>query len=928
MRDRSKVTLGGFKGLDTLSTPINVSANHATEMENLIYRDGTNHKRYGWKTRHRLRVGGKFLSIKGIFNFKLLTEEGYKDYLIVYADKKFYKLEGGAFIQLYTNNALLDQECKCFVNNNKAYFIGCGDYLVFSAGVMQRVVDSEVYIPTTTENIGFEEDGTHYQRVTAEERNLLTPYIKNTLFGRKEVDEVATYYLDKVNATDIEVSIERMNGEEREIVVLESTANIPLYANDEIIGKGKIVLNGFACKYSGLKISFEPLYKILGEANKSRVFVALRTKTYETKGIYEVPKLVEVNILVSKEGDTKNTTLTTYETNVSVDDNNFCTLESNEVTLDLLEYGVKYEPTNCVVYKVGEVELSSANEDCKGSFDYENCKLTLNKVEGNANFYEPITPDVPNITVKLKLEEKSNIVTLSNIANVFGLSGVHDRLFLVDNTGNTIRWTKDDDFTYFGEKSYCLCGGTETKIIGLERQSDSTLLAVKEHSVRDASIFTISGRIDERTIDGRVDYTTIFSAKGYQVGMSAIGEIINFNGECLMVCRDGVYAVKLGENSTIETRYVVPRSKQISNKLEKKNLSQAKCVSFNNKLYLAIDGECYVADSSQITNVGTDMNSTANYEWWKWTNMPVKVWGYVNNELWFGTDDGQLCSFTNDYFDEEITELSAGLIAYDTNDDGTIDETEFGRFAISNSFKIDNDDKFIIECDFYGKIECPYEVVDGETRYYVPLNHYKDGEEIIVGEDKVVITKTDEYISINQKATDGVFYKNFKGIELGVKVGQDNFELLYNGKEITWKGTDHNPSINDFIGTLYHKQPIKAYWISGAMDLGTTTYSKTLTYLIIAGEKNLANHLKYAIRTRVDIKEFELLRDNNGFDWLGFDLKTLSLDSDYASTYSRKLNIRNVNYITFYYESDLAEDIAINSVQIEFKINKKNIGAR
>ena len=73
LRDRSRRTLGGFKGLDTLSAAVDVSAIHATEMKNLISRDGVNHKRFGWKTQYRITDVDKdgksyYPKIQGIFD--------------------------------------------------------------------------------------------------------------------------------------------------------------------------------------------------------------------------------------------------------------------------------------------------------------------------------------------------------------------------------------------------------------------------------------------------------------------------------------------------------------------------------------------------------------------------------------------------------------------------------------------------------------------------------------------------------------------------------------------------------------------------------------------------------------------------------------------------------------------------------------------
>ena len=96
----------------------------------------------------------------------------------------------------------------------------------------------------------------------------------------------------------------------------------------------------------------------------------------------------------------------------------------------------------------------------------------------------------------------------------------------------------------------------------------------------------------------------------------------------------------------------------------------------------------------------------------------------------------------------------------------------------------------------------------------------------------------------------------------------------------------------------------------------------------MTGEKDLANRLKYGLKTRFTHRDYELLRANNDLDFTELDLQTVSMDSDFASSYTKKLNIRNINFLMLYFVSDTAEDIALNSVQIEFKLYKRNIGVR
>ncbi len=1048
LRDRSRITLGGFKGLDTLSAAVDVSAIHATEMKNLISRDGVNHKRFGWKTQFRIRdENGLFLKIQGIFDFTICHER----FLIVYAGKKFWRIDAlsnnyqditdsATTIAVIDKTLLDDTECKCYVNGNKAYFIGCGDLLVFSKwgnGLfeLRRVVGNEdVHIPTTTENIGSEEDGQHYTRITAEERNLLSPQTKNLLFGRESMEytdasnyDTATYYLDATGFIDLELSIEHENGTTTAMKRDSSsyaycTAGskikrlaMPSYTKSiEMTGEIK---NGVSTLpstgESGGAVPFATTFPVVGGASGYDVDVALMengdkllfncteggnstlvSKSWTVDGetftfnpptqfqatlIYEksdgnriaLKSMSSCSISVSMISATESSF--TYNKNLHFPSMDYDLSEYNAVLssdynrtdygfpiFDFSSFVVRSEDDSAIgeVYPdIGKLVLYPSTKTVEdaggdsggdtgggssGGTEYYSLFSGFITVTKNARFYAPLTPDTPNITAKMTFTDKSASIISATKGCEFGAQGGTDRLFIVDNTGNTVRWSKDEDFTYFGEKSWCVCGTSDKSITGMDRLNDSTLLIVKEYSPREPSIFIITGNImTGETEAGTVDYTALFTPHGYQVGMGAVGEIVNFNGDCIMVGKDGLYAVSLGENMTVDSRYVLHRSRQISNKLEKFDLANAKCVSFNGKFFVAVGGEeqeCYIADNKYTAAFEGDIQNVVNYEWWRWTNIPVNVWGFVGNELWFGTNDGQLCCFTENFYDEILTCFPAGkgLVYYDCehNDDGCVCEDIIG-FGFVNDIKFRKGDIFTPTCDFYGGVTTnKFECVDGETKFYLPLNDYLDGEKIYIDNTAYTITKHDLYFSIpyTTELTELTIYRNYKNkpltvmddVVMALKDSADNFPIW---SKVASNG-GLNPSIGNFSATLSHKEPVVAKWVSGAMDLGTRAYSKSLTYLVLTGEKDLANRLKYGLKTRFTHRDYELLRANNDLDFTELDLQTVSMDSDFASSYTKKLNIRNINFLMFYFVSDTVEDVALNSIQIEFKLYKRNIGVR
>ncbi len=948
LRDRLRVNLSGFKGLDTLSSPVDVSAIHGTVVENLISRDGVNHKRFGWQTKWSIRKDSNDPAIKGVFSFVLDK----KDYIIAYADKTFFSLnEDNTTTIIQSNAEWEDVECKCFVNGNKAYFIGIGDYLVYDGTTLKSVVDDNPYIPTTTENIGSEEKGQHYTRITAEERNLLSPYAYNTLVGEiLEVSDIASYILDTPNFENVEVVVndsitlltkETTNTKFAKGMTVNSNLEINL-SNIVMMIEGEGFEGGNA---KSLALPFET--KIIEFDNKWSIKVNLKQYTSSSTDnfggeTYVTPQSIKAKVSLynndSYIGDLKD--FEEVEFKYGLNDNNGIvvtawTIEFKDWERIKVFQEDEYAPDTTAIanrniqdiyygeyYGAEEKWLESSDGNYKGQYNKEQGIIRLHGKLDNKNAFAPSVADKPNIKVKITLPNYnySQVTTAINGCK-FGLSGSDDRLFLTNE--NVVMWSKDEDFTYFGEKSWCVCGTKETKIKGLNRLNDSTLLIVKEYSAREPSVYVISGTLTEGVTEGgTVDYTAMFSPKGYQVGMGAIGGLTNFNGDCLMVCKDGVYAVTLGENMTVDARYIKHRSKQISNELEAYDLSQAKGIAFGGKYYLAIEDKCYVADNKYVSSY---KNEETNYEWWKWTNVAVSTWGYINNDLCFGTTNGKICVFTNNFYDEDRIFDLANRITYCTNDSAIL-----GFNGVPSTFV--KGDKITIKVDFYGKVTTnKFDVEDGVTKLYVPLNDYKDNEIIKIDSVGYTVTKKSDYLEINY-TTDAetiVYYKNYKDMPLTLdkEDGDEYMSVLNNqGEKIEWASVGLNPSLVDFKGFISHKMNIISKWVTGALDLGTRSHTKTLTKLIMTGEKDLANHLKYGIRTRVTNRNYEFLRANNDLDFEGLDLETLSLDSQFASSFVKRLNLRNVNFIQLYLIGDTEEDMAINSIEIEYKIIKNNIG--
>ena len=98
-----------------------------------------------------------------------------------------------------------------------------------------------------------------------------------------------------------------------------------------------------------------------------------------------------------------------------------------------------------------------------------------------------------------------------------------------------------------------------------------------------------------------------------------------------------------------DERFVYHRSYYIDAKLRaESNLENAIGIVNDGKYYLAINDHVYVADSRFKSTSQNSKYSNYQYEWYYWTNLPVKVWFVWNNELYFGDKSGNICKFRTD----------------------------------------------------------------------------------------------------------------------------------------------------------------------------------------------------------------------------------------------------------------------------------------
>ena len=230
LKERKVYTFDNFRGVDFSTSPYKVAQNRAISAENLLYENGTVRKRNGWRSLCKLPD-----EINGIFSFEIENE----NIILVYAGTKFYRLTWNNTKNRYTAsnitntctytpanidaNKLISQRIQLYVNKNKAYIVGCGDYLVYGKWgenfELRRVFDNEdTYIPTTTINID-NDSVADENRASLDAVNLLSSYRKNEMLG---VDNSsATWTVDTAQIdedSDIIITVYTLNEDGASVV--------------------------------------------------------------------------------------------------------------------------------------------------------------------------------------------------------------------------------------------------------------------------------------------------------------------------------------------------------------------------------------------------------------------------------------------------------------------------------------------------------------------------------------------------------------------------------------------------------------------------------------------------------------------------------------------------------------------------------------
>ena len=623
------------------------------------------------------------------------------------------------------------------------------------------------------------------------------------------------------------------------------------------------------------------------------------------------------------------------------------TVEGSEENEVAVEYLIKNNQTDKTkLYKVAKNGTAMTAEEC-GSLVYATGKITLSissapQIENRDNIY---------VTYEHSNEGYLERIMNCNFGILFGVDGNTDRLFLSGNSDypNIDFHSEMDDYTYFGDLNTASMGSDSVAVNGYARLSDSTLVIYKAETGQEASIFYRTGSYRE-SYDSSGNLESIrgvFPTSAGSIGEGVVSRYacVNFAGDNIILSKNGVFGIVLAENVATTERYTRERSRSINERLKRhENLSEAVGIVYKNRYYLAVDNVCYIADSRYKYTSEDSVDGSYNYEWWFWDNVPVRVWANIGNELYFGSADGQVCVFDDEYTDRTYQQSAAGDLALDISDnkitynqniDIALSEGDRITFSTNGIYALASD-SVVVE---NGRIKTTEDKIfsfhDGmevyadnvgdsglsiNTKYYV--------REIDAGE----CTYSLEDRSGNEIAlASGGFrlYRSISNTELYItNITEDSFQVKsYKAADELILASYNGVVPTTPLATFAHIQNVVAEFYTPVFDLGTNESSKTLLKMTISTEPEVNGKLSFGYETR-NVNKLINAKGINVFSFDNFSFENFSFDTGFANSYSVRSNERNFNFIIFRFVSDNDSNCIVNTFTIIYKINKANKGVR
>lgn len=562
-----------------------------------------------------------------------------------------------------------------------------------------------------------------------------------------------------------------------------------------------------------------------------------------------------------------------------------------------------------------------------------------------------------NVTVKFYTDvEKADWIATCKYSTLYGVDGETDRLFLTngddESKGNIIFFSELDDFSYFPDEFAKAVGGSTSEVQGFIRLANGEMAALKTLSPNEATVFVFNGEYMTGYYDseGYEKYTLPkFSTSGVSTtqGIVAPYACANLADDSMFLSQNGVYALELSQG-TDSQRFAKERSLPINNLLKECNtsdLQNACAITHENKYYLAVkhykqtsdelpiyskkyyektkegyieaisinlekgmsryyeaEDVVYIADAHYSYAPMGAMADAPSYEWYPMTGVPVRVWLLFDGKLYFGTEDGKICRFVEDtYCDTKKTYFANNPEAYEAK---SVSQSTVNALSLSG------------ETLAYGTI-CTNTFSIG---MFLDVRDVSDNEYL---RDTIVFISGE---------LEGFVYderKSLIGRELYIKkvyrdgVFTGDIQLLYDedGEAIDF------PEASDLVAEIRRRRIVKASRTTPTFDFGMPDYLKTLESFTVVMNGTSGGAVAVDILTRNNAAKSSPALGGTRYSALQ-GLNAVSFNVPFQSSYTKKVRIRNFNYMMIKTYNNKAEDCSLSSISTIYKYNCESGGMK
>lgn len=602
------------------------------------------------------------------------------------------------------------------------------------------------------------------------------------------------------------------------------------------------------------------------------------------------------------------------------------------------------------------------------TFDYDGMKGTIDSAGKLTVTKWNIKEDssTANVTVEFYVDsDKSDWITTCKYSTLYGVNGETDRLFLSNGDDaskrNVIFFSEMDDFSYFPDTFTKAVGGTTNEVQGFLRLANGSMAALKTVSPNEATVFVFSGEYmtGYYDVDELEEYTLPkFSTSGVSTtqGIVAPYACSNLADDSMFLSQNGVYALELSQG-TDSQRFAKERSLPINNLLKECNsedLRNACGITHENKYYLAVkhykqtsdkspiyskkyyektkegyieaisinlekgmsqyyeaEDVVYIADAHYSYAPLGAMADAPSYEWYPISYVPVRTWILLNGELYFGTDDGRICKFVKDnYYDIEKR--------YFANNPKQKEAKSISQSTVSALTSSLDSEEYNADINSDGLLDTF--AIDSSTEIYDQANGDYD-------RDTIVFVSGALYGNVYEES------KNLIGVELYIKKLYDengdftgNIQVLYDedGDPI-----EFSEAVN-LVAEIRKRRIVKASRTTPTFDFGMPDYLKTLESFTVVMNGTQGGPMVVDILTRNNIAKSNTAHTSLGqsrYSALqGMDVTSFNVP--FQNSYTKKVVLRNFNYMMIKTYNNNAEDCSLSSISTIYKYNRESGGVK